>query len=194
MKRLLLMGGRPWFAEDGGKKFVETLLQGHPQEAKMAFCLFAQPEERWEEVRKLHAGMIDSHKGSREVVYQTITKENFTEVSAWADIIFLPGGRTVPVQEIMNCGDIGTLWDGKLIAGSSAGADLFCEGYIAMSTMQYGRGLGWIKATFIPHWRSAQDDYPSKDWAAAEQTALDNSPDTPVLRVPEEGFVEFTVA
>lgn len=195
MKRLILMGGRPWFAEDGGKKFVETLFRYHPRQVKLAFCIFAQPESDWEETRAVNISMFDKFKGDRSIEYQTMTDDNFADVSAWADIIYLPGGVTSVLSDrLASKGDLATVWDGKVIAGASAGANFMCEGYISLNQKTYGRGLGWVKATGIPHWRSDYDNYTDEDWDLVEQKALTEAPNTPVLCIPESEFVEFTVA
>ena len=65
MKRLILMGGRPWFGEDEGKRFTETLFRYFPKEVKLAFCIFAQPESDWDETCKLNTGMFDKFKDGR---------------------------------------------------------------------------------------------------------------------------------
>jgi peptidase E len=195
MKRLILMGGRPWFAQDGGKKFVDVLFRYFPKEVKLAFCIFAQPESDWQETTKVNTEMFNKFGGKRTILYQTMTAKNFAEVSAWADIVYLPGGDTYVLKEkIQACGDIATLWDDKVVAGSSAGADLFCEGFAFLQDKTFGRGLGWVKASCIPHWRSKDfAGYTTKDWDWAEQESLRQLPDMPVLCLPESEFVELTV-
>ena len=196
MKRLILMGGRPWFAADKGERFTQALFRYFPKEVKLAFCIFAQPESDHEETRKWNTGMFDKFKDGRHINYQTMTPENFAEVSAWADVIYLPGGSTsVLLGKIKASGDVAELWDGKVIAGSSAGANLFCVGYTALSDRKFGEGLGWVKATCIPHWRAKDfEGYTEQDWDSAEQESLRQYPDLPVLCIPESDFVEMTVA
>jgi len=190
------MGGRPWLAKDGGQGFVDTLFRYYPVEVKLAFCIFAQPESDWEETCKWNTRMFDKFKGNRAVSHQTMTEQNFAEVSAWADVVYVPGGDPAVLQKRLGaCGDIAKLWDGKVVAGSSAGADFMCEGYIYLQDKTYGHGFGWIKATCIPHWRSDEwKGYAPEDWDFIEQESLKEAPDTPVLCIPESEFVEFTVA
>lgn len=195
MKRLILMGGRPWLAKDEGERFADTLFRYFPKQVKLAFCIFAQPEADWEETRAWNINLFNRFKGNRNIEYQTMTPENFAEVSTWADIIYVPGGEPFElIKKVQACGDIAKLWDGKVIAGSSAGADLFCEGFTYLQDKTFGRGLGWVKASCIPHWR-AEDfkGYTSEDWDWAEQESLRQLPDLPVLCIPEGDFVEMTV-
>jgi hypothetical protein len=192
MKRLILIGGGPWLAGGDGKPFVDTLFQYHPNDVKVALCMFAQPESDWDETRRINAEMFTRHAGTRNLEIKTMTTENFTEVSAWADVIYLAGGSTSVLKEKLdNAGDLVKLWDEKVITGSSAGADMFCEGFIYLQDKTYGKGLGWIQATCIPHWRSDFEGYTKDDWDEVEQTALKQG--LPVLCIPEGSFTEFTV-
>lgn len=195
MKRLILMGGRPWLGQDKGERFVQTLFRYYPKEVKLAFCIFAQPESDWEETRQWNVGMFEKYKGDRSLVFKTMTTDNFAEVSAWADIIYLPGGEPfVLIDKIKASGDIAKLWDGKVIAGSSAGADLFCAGFTYLQGKTFGHGLGWVQVSCIPHWRAEDfNGYTPEDWDWAEQESLRQLPDVPVLCLPESEFIEFTV-
>ena len=192
MKRLILMGGRPWVAGDGGEAFVRALFRYHPKSVKPAFCIFAQPESEWQQTRDYNTGMFDRFKGSRTVEYQTMTADNFEQVSAWADVMYVPGGDPFGLLEKLSAYDLKTIWDGKIIAGSSAGADLFCQDFVHLQDKKFGKGLGWLPLSCVPHWRDQFEDYTDKDWDWAEQASLKQSAN-PVLCISEGKFAEFTV-
>lgn len=138
--------------------------------------------------------MFGKFKQPADITYQTMTAENFVKVSAWADIIYLPGGDPFQlIEKIKTSGNIAMLWDGKTIAGSSVGADLFCKGFVYLQEKSFGHGLGWVPATCIPHWLDNFNGYTQKDWDWAEQESLKQFPDLPVLCIPEGEFVELTV-
>jgi len=187
------MGGRPWEADDKGQMFAKALSRYFPNQVKIAFCIFAQPEADWEDTKERNISMFDQFSTGRQVSYQTMTADNFTEVSAWADIIYLPGGDPFKLLEKLKPFDLKKLWYGKVIAGSSAGADLFCVGFTYLQDRTIGQGLGWVPATCIPHWRDKFEDYTDKDWDWAEQECLKQYPKLPVLTIPEGEFVEFSV-
>ncbi len=194
MKRLILMGGRPWEADDKGKMFAKVLFRYFPKQVKLAFCIFAQPDKDWETTTQWNTDMFDSFKAGREIEHKIMTAENFLEVSKWADIVYIPGGDPFTLKKNLEaCGDIAKLWDDKVIAGSSAGADLFCVAYTYLQDKTMGQGLGWVQATCIPHWRDRFENYTDKDWDWAEQESLKQYPNLPVLTIPEGEFVEFTV-
>lgn len=193
MKRLILMGGRPWVTGDKGKSFTKVLFRYFPADIKVAFCIFAQPESEWAEAKKWNKNMFDSFRGKRKTEYQTMTDKNFEEISQWADIVYIPGGNPFDLLEKLKPYKLNELWDNKVIAGSSAGADLFCEAFPFLQERRFGKGLGWVDATCIPHWRDDFNDYTDKDWDWAEAEAIKRYPELPVLTLPEGEFVEFTV-
>ena len=138
--------------------------------------------------------MFSKFGGKRKISYKTMTPKNFSDVSKWADVIYIPGGNPFTLkQKIESCGNVAKLWDRKIIAGSSAGADLFCVGFAYLQEKTFGHGLGWVKATCIPHWRSDFNDYTDQDWDWAEQESLKQFPDLPILCIQESDFVEFSV-
>lgn len=193
MKRLILMGGRPWVTGDKGESFTNVLFRYFPGELKLAFCIFAQPESDWAQTEKWNKEMLDSFKGSRKVAYKTMNTDTLEEVSKWADVIYIPGGDPFVLGDELKKHDLSKIWDGKVVAGSSAGADIFCVAYTYLQDKTFGKGLGWVQATCIPHWRDDFNDYTDADWDWAEEQSLKQYPDLPVLCIPEGQFVEFSV-
>lgn len=194
MKRLILMGGRPWQTKDAGRKFVHVLLRYAVKQANLAFCMFAQPERDWEETRKWNAGMIDRFAGKTAARYATMTAENFEQLSRWADIIYIPGGFSHGLRDKLQAyPTLAQLWEGKVVAGSSAGAAALCAQYVYLQDRTFGEGLGWVQASCIPHWRDNFEGYADEDWDLVEAELLKRRPDLPVLCIPEGQFMEISV-
>ncbi|HKU18962.1 MAG TPA: Type 1 glutamine amidotransferase-like domain-containing protein [Candidatus Saccharimonadales bacterium] len=193
MKRLILMGGRPWMAGEGGELFVNCCFRYFPRRVKLAFCIFAQPESDWNETKQTNVDMFNRFKGQRQITYKTMTADDFVEVSKWADIVYIPGGDPFTLIKKLQPYDLATLWDGKVLAGSSAGADLFCANFAYLQDKTFGAGLGWVPVSCIPHWRDDFNEYTQADWDWVEQASLKERPDVPVLCIPEGEFVEFAV-
>jgi peptidase E len=187
------MGGRPWETEDKGGSFARTMFRYYPQEVKLAFCIFARPETEWPQTEKWNKSMFQTFAGGRKIAYRTMSAKTLEADSDWADIVYIPGGNPYVLIEKLKAYDLEKLWDKKLIAGSSAGADLFCEKFVYLQEKTVGEGLGWVKASCIPHWRDKFEDYTYKDWDWAEETLQKEFPDLPVLCIPEGKFVELSV-
>ncbi len=187
------MGGRPWEARDGGKYFVNVLFRYFPKTVKLAFCNFAQNEDDWEDTTDRNMRMFRSFT-KKKIENKIMTEKNFRAVSKWADVIYIPGGDSeVLKKRIKNLGNLKILWEEKILAGSSAGADFFCTAYISLRRKTLDKGLGWVNVACIPHWRDNYEDYTKKDWDWAEKEALQTYPNLPLLCIPEGEFVEFSV-
>lgn len=187
------MGGRPWLARDGGREFVETLLRDHKPEIKLALCIFAQPESDWSETERINTEMIMRFANDAKVDVRVMTPDNLEQLSHWADVVYLPGGHTETLKKRLHPFDIARLWNGKTIAGSSAGAHLLCVKSVYLQDRTIVEGMGWVRASVVVHWR-ANDfaGFTKDDWDWAEQTLID--PTLPMICLPEDKFVEITVA
>ncbi len=193
MKRLILMGGRPWLARDGGQEFVETLLRDNAPEVRLGMCIFAQPESDWEETRTINATTIAKFARNTPVTIKVMTSDNFREVSEWANVIYIPGGTTATLKERLASFDIAVFWNGKTIAGSSAGAHLLCKKSVYLQDRTVVKGLGWVDVNVIVHWRSDFAGFTDNDWDWAEQTLVSED-SAPLICLPESKFVEVTIA
>lgn len=188
------MGGHQWEARDKGKYFSQALLRYYRDTANIAFCMFAQPKNEWQRIMSGNMAMIQGFCEGKTINFKLLNEDNFTEVSQWADIVYIPGGDPFllkkKLEEVEN---IANIWDKKVIAGSSAGAFVLCEQFVYLQERRFGQGFGWIGVSCIAHWRDEFEDYAQKDWDWAEQESLKRFPSLPVLTVPEGEFVEFSV-
>lgn len=193
MKRLILMGGRPWLARDGGYEFVNTLLRDHKLKVKLALCIFAQPESDWAETEKINTETITKFANGTKVDVKVMTPDNFVELSKWSDVVYMPGGNSKTLKKRLQPFNIKKMWDGKTIAGSSAGAHVLCMRSVYLQDRTIIKGLGWVRASVLVHWRS--DDFAGftpTDWDWAEETLA--APELPLICLPESKFVEVTIA
>lgn len=192
MKHLILMGGRPWVARDKGQHQTEVIFRHCQQSAKVAFCNFAQDESEWEDTVSVNLKMFKSfYNGTLE--HRVMNQSSVESDSEWSDIIYIPGGDPFVLINELKPFVLDKLWDGKVIVGASAGADLLCARFPYLQEKRFGDGLGWVKATCIPHWRDDFNNYTEQDWDWAESESLKRNPDLPVLCIPEGQVAEFSV-
>ncbi len=198
MKRLILIGGHPGKADHDNA--LTYALRTHPAiEIKVAFCNFARTDTRWDDTDKDSTEMFNRFGGDKKLIYKTISQENFREVSTWADVIYMPGGDPAALKsELDKFPGLAELWDGKIIAGSSAGADVMCASFVFLQDKSIGNGYGWVQATCIPHWGHYEESesvkYSDEDFESVRKKAQKNRPDLPVLCIPEGQFVEFSIS
>ncbi len=192
MKRLILMGGRPWVAKGGGEYQTKVLFRYFKNTARLAFCNFAQDETDWKETISTNLTMFKKFYDG-DLQHRVMTRDTLESDSKWADIIYIPGGDPFKLLAELKTFNLDDVWNHKVIAGASAGADLFCAAFPYLQERKFGEGLGWLNVVMIPHWRDDFNGYTHKDWDWAEQTSLKKYPKLPVLCIPEGEFVEFSV-
>lgn len=192
MKYLILSGGKPTESE----RWVHALLRQAGSEAQIAFCLFAgETPELQTAMERGITEVIQRWAGKVRVSFQTLTPDTFKEVSAWANVVVIPGGDPQKLQrELEPHGDLMQLWDGKTISGSSAGADIMCRRYIYLQDKTFHNGFGWVAANFIPHWQAeGWEGWTAETWQWAAAELAGKPGDAPLLTVREGEFVEVAV-
>jgi peptidase S51-like protein len=191
MKHLILNGGKPIER----KAWVELLLRDAGREARIAFCMFAAPSEDLRE--KMLAGIqqqITKHAGVRQIAFRVLEADNFNEVSAWANIIVIPGGDPWQLKNALaQYGDLMELWDGKTVAGFSAGADVMVRRYMYLQDKVVQEGFGWLPVNLIPHWQADFEGWRADDWQWASRQLASGPGDVPLITIREGEFVEFAV-
>lgn len=189
MTRLILVGGYPHKAPDGGKAFCEEVVKGVEGPIRLLDCLFARPKDNWEKAYAQDKEFFTTHLPGRQLVIELAQIETFAEQVREADAVYIRGGTTRTLIEILN--SIPNWKDGlegKTLAGSSAGADAIAKYYYNLDTLELETGLGFIEAKMIPHWNS---DYnaPNINWEQAKQALENFHEPLPVYTLAEGEFV-----
>lgn len=192
MTKYILVGGYVRKAPDEGKAFCEELVKDFSgKTVKILDCMFARPKDTWEEC--IEKDRVFFKKFISNFELELADPENFTEQVNSADVIYLRGGHTSPLLEILSK-DLS--WthelDGKVLAGTSAGGDAIAKYYSVLSTQRTGDGLGLLPVKFIPHWNS---DYTEEGQPVSWNKELDKlkayKEDLPVYTLGEGEFKVF---
>lgn len=163
MTKYILAGGYVHEAQDGGRAFCEELIKGIKNKpVKILDCLFARPEDFWQEGLKSDYSFLS--KFIKNFQLELAQPDKFTEQIKESDIIFLKGGYTSMLHEALskNLKWIQGL-DGKVLAGTSAGAEVIAKYYLILKNFRIGDGFGLLPIKFIPHWNSKYFDSETQD-------------------------------
>ncbi|MEK7150032.1 MAG: Type 1 glutamine amidotransferase-like domain-containing protein [Patescibacteria group bacterium] len=154
MIKYILIGGHIHKAQDGGKAFCDELIKDTDgKQIKILDCLFARPLQEWDTKFQDDKNFFQEHLQNFEI--ELATPENFLEQVKKSDIIFFQGGVPHQLMSIIATnGDWVKELDGKVLVGSSGGADAICKYYGVGKTSNIGEGLGLLPIKFIPHWKS----------------------------------------
>lgn len=188
MRHLILGGGKQWDGSDEGAAWIRAVTKGR-QDIKAAFCHFARPESEWNDASSSTIQFITKFAATHDT--QTLTHQNFKEVSAWAEVIWVTGGDPeLLMEQLKKHENPENLWQGKTIAGTSAGADMMCKDYVYLQSREVGQGFGWLDMNVLVHWRSGFADWQPEEWADYEERLTE---DRQLLCLGEGEFAEFVV-
>ncbi len=194
MTKYILVGGYVHKASDEGQAFCEELVKGiNINPVKILDCMFARNREDWEEGLKKDKEFFG--KFISDFNLELANPETFTEQVRNSDIIYLKGGHTRKIMEVLsnNLDWIKEL-DGKVLAGTSAGGDVIAKYYAVLSTKRVGDGLGLLPIKFIPHWNSdySDDECGNIGWQDELDKLKAYKEELPVYTLGEGEFKVFT--
>jgi len=187
--RYILAGGYLHKAPDAsGEAFCRELAKGIAKKpVRILDCLFARTEDSWEEKYKEDQMFFAKHLEDFEL--ELADPKKFTEQVRNSDVIFFQGGTP---RQLISLLDLDGGWrkelDGKVLAGSSGGADALCKYYGVGKTHRVGEGMGLLPVKCIPHWKSDYSDHPV-EWDALLRELKEYKEDLPVYTIPEGEYV-----
>lgn len=193
MIKYILVGGYVHKAKDGGMAFCKELIKGiNKKPIKILDCMFARKKEDWQE--SIDRDNIFFSKFIKDFELELADPNKFTEQVKNSDVIYLRGGYTSPLMEALSK-DTGWIkeLDGKVLAGTSAGADAIAKYYTVLKTHRVGDGLGLLPVKFIPHWKSDYSDDEVRDinWDEELEKLKEYKEDLPIYTLAEGEFVVF---
>lgn len=193
MIKYILVGGYVNKAQDEGMAFCEELIKGIDKKPiKILDCMFACKKEDWQD--SMNKDNVFLSKFIKDFELELADPDKFTEQVKNSDIIYLRGGYTSPLMEALNKDKS---WikelDGKVLAGTSAGADAIAKYYTVLKTHRIGDGLGLLPVKFIPHWKSDYSDDEVRDinWDEELEKLKSYKEDLPIYTLAGGEFVVF---
>ena len=125
----ILIGGHIDRAQDGGQAFCKELITSVSERPiKILDCLFGRSEDSWKERFEYDENFFLKNLNTFEL--ELAVPEKFIEQVKNSDVIFFQGGDP---SRIIACLSTMAHWinecDGKVIVGSSAGADILVQYY-----------------------------------------------------------------
>ena len=141
----------------GGKQeddpFFQEILKGNPENSKILLVYFAKEADRVEKNRLEDIVQFNKNAGARNIIFDVATQEDFPEQVEKSDIIYLHGGRTIKLADaLLKYSNLDELFNGKIVAGDSAGANVLATIYYSPSSDVVGEGFGLLPIKLIPHY------------------------------------------
>jgi len=186
--RYILIGGFPWKAPDGGKKFAEELVKGFDQPVKILDCFFACDRKDWGESYIKDQGFFAKHMPEMRLEFEMAEPDRFAEQVRRADVVYIRGGSSESAIHLLGKDDSWKSYlGGKTVAGTSAGADAISKYYYDIDGLKVCEGLGLLPSKVIVHYKSDYNS-PNVDWDKAYSDLQAYNENLPILALAEGEF------
>jgi len=134
-------------------EFFQETLKDTRDNVKIFLVFFAEFDEYLELRIKQCKDQFENNKGSKNLEFKMATEENFLEGCAWADVIFLSGGKTTKIiDKLKKFENLERVFDNKIVAGDSAGANVLSQVFYSRKSKEITKGLGIIPFKIIVHY------------------------------------------
>lgn len=134
--------------------FFQEMLKGTPDTAKVLLVYFAEPDEKVQLRIAQDTEELHKNKGTKELLLRVATQETFADDCAWADVVYLHGGKTVRILEVLRqYPQIAQILSGRTIAGDSAGANVLCKYFYSKNSQEIRVGLGILPLKIVAHYQ-----------------------------------------
>lgn len=134
-------------------EFFQQALNDTKDNVKIFLVFFAEFDEYLELRIKQCKDQFENNKGLKNLEFKMATEENFLEGCAWADVIFLSGGRTAKIiEKLGKFENLKQIFDDKIVVGDSAGANVLGHSFYSRKTKEISEGLGIIPFKIIVHY------------------------------------------
>ncbi|MDP2788527.1 MAG: Type 1 glutamine amidotransferase-like domain-containing protein [bacterium] len=161
MTKFVLHGG---FSKERGPvqkddKFFQEIIKDAPRDVKVLLVYFAEREEMVDLRIEQDKEQFNKNKGEKNLDLRVASEETFLEDCAWADIIYLHGGRTTRLMGVLNkYQNLKEVFNDKTIAGDSAGANVLGQFFYSKTSKEIGEGLKILPFKVVVHYT---DDIPN---------------------------------
>ena len=193
MTTYILAGGADRKKPKFGEKLTAEVHKRIDGPVRVLSCVFAEPREMWSEKfasRKPWLRQLFGDDTETELAFP----DQFREQIKRANVIYVHGGDDALLGHYLNqYGDIRELFEGKIVVGSSAGADWLSANFWTCDWRQSMQGSGIVPLNIMVHYGSAygaDDPRGPIDWQKAEaefQAAI--GADKTITHLPEGEFV-----
>ncbi|HLD31793.1 MAG TPA: Type 1 glutamine amidotransferase-like domain-containing protein [Patescibacteria group bacterium] len=154
--KYILHGGRVGRATEANQSFFKEIIRGVPSSSNILCIYLARDKKTWSDdfrQDQIHFLSVATPKTFRFTLASdkvTILKNQIKE----ADVIYIRGGNSHILQKhLKKITGLQKLWQGKVVAGSSAGALVLSRHYYENDDNTYNRGLGILPIQTICHYK-----------------------------------------
>ncbi len=151
--KFILHGGFAQGKKQQNDSFFQEMLKDTPSEANVLLVYFAEADEKVQLRTGQDTEEFNTNKGSKTLHFKVSSQETFEADCAWAHVVYLHGGKTTKIMEVLNTyPNINQILSGRTIAGDSAGANTLGRLFFSKNSKVIGKGLGIVPTKIVVHY------------------------------------------
>jgi hypothetical protein len=187
----ILAGGNDQKSEDYGRHLSEEVAK-HADNPKVLSCFFSAPPGTWEQKAQDWKGWFSDHF-TQPFTYDYAQYATLLEQIDAADVIYFHGGDTrLLFEHLPETHKLKKHFTGKVIIGSSAGANVLSTHYWSSTRGGFCEGRAVLGVNVMVHYHAADASGHKRtpeDWKREEAEFQERLGDRAVTPLPEGQFV-----
>lgn len=191
MTKYFLHGGMTGVSCENNDNYYKEILNSVSGPAKVLLVYFAAEKDRWNELAEWHKDKFMAQADGKEIEFQIASDDldEFAKQIKWCDIVYIRGGSTPMLQsQLEKVSNLQELFEGKIVAGSSAGAIAFAKYYYDQDSDKIFEGLDILHVKMITHYLST-GQYAATSGKDKLKMLEDYKEKLPVYAIKETEFV-----
>jgi len=156
MTKYVLHGGMTSIPSDSNKEFFAEMIKGLEEPITILCVYFSRKKEEWQQLfeqDKKHFLEWARQKKLLQFILADDNLEKFIQQIKSADTIYMRGGKETHLAEVLgSIKNIRDLFKGKIIGGSSAGANVLAQQYYSDSEDSIIESLGVLPIKVFVHY------------------------------------------
>lgn len=189
----ILVGGNEFADPEYGVNISREVQQRAISSPRILNCFFATDKSRWQEKQEQVRKWWGKHFHDNEN-FQVALPDLFFDQINQSDIVYLHGGDTARlIETLKTLGVTREAFQGKIIIGSSAGANALVANAWSSLTQKPRKGLAIVDLNIMVHYGAplVGDIHRTlEDWKNEEQQFRDLVvSDEPIIRLSEGKFI-----
>jgi len=158
MTKYILHGGYMKVDNALNRGFFNEISKGLKEKAKILIICFARKENEYKEIFERDKKNILNNTDSKTLQISSASKDNFIEQLKESDAILIEGGDARQLLETLKQYlDFKEVIEGKVIAGSSAGAYVLSKYFYSNTEDKIFEGFGILPIRTICHYNGEQE-------------------------------------
>jgi hypothetical protein len=192
MTKYILNSGGSKNYPDLAKKFFAEIVKDLGNNPHFLMCFFAQPREDWEIKFFEFKEKCKMFPEGVAPIFELAFPENFEEQIKNSAVVYIHGGDDHLLQYWLKQFNIPKIWEGKVVATSSAGSDALVKYFWTCDWRKCMDGLAILPIKFLPHYKSSygsDDPRGPIDWDKALEELKDYKETLPIHALKEGEYV-----